>query len=116
MQKLKTCVKVDVTPKSAYDKYATEQILENYFLQGLITLAEYIKALPDDSIAPKKELEEIQKHREEEQARIQQIEKEAIKMQNQMNGFIQENERINNIDAEGQQIIGQLENSETTSM
>lgn len=116
LQKLKTCVKVDVTPKSAYDKYATEQILENYFLQGLITLAEYIKALPDDSIAPKKELEEIQKHREEEQARIQQIEKEAIKMQNQMNGFIQENERINNIDAEGQQIIGQLENSETTSM
>ena len=80
LQKLKACVKVDITPKSAYDKYATEQILENYFLQGLITLPEYIKALPDDSIAPKKELEEIQKHREEEQARIQQIEKQAIEL------------------------------------
>lgn len=116
LQKLKATVKVDVTPKSAYDKYATEQILENYFTQGLITLDEYVKALPDDSIAPKKQLEEIIKHREEEQAKIQQIEKQAIEMQNKMNGFIQENERINNIDVEGQQIIEQLENQETTEM
>lgn len=116
LQKLKATVKVDVTPKSAYDKYATEQILENYFTQGLITLDEYVKALPDDSIAPKKQLEEIIKHREEEQAKIQQIEKQAIEMQNKMNGFIQENEKINNIDVEGQQIIEQLENQETTEM
>jgi len=116
LTKLKACVKVDVTPKSAYDKYATEQILENYFTQGLITLDEYVKALPDDSIAPKQKLEEILKHREEEQSKIQQIEKQAIAMQNKMNGYIQANERINNIDNEGQQLIEQLTNQNTTEM
>jgi len=56
------------------------------------------------------------KHREEEQSKIQQIEKQAIAMQNKMNGYIQANERINNIDNEGQQLIEQLTNQNTTEM
>lgn len=116
LTKLKASVKVDITPKSAYDKYATEQLLENYFTAGLITIEEYTKALPFDSIAPKKELEEIIKHRQEEQARIQQIEKESIEMQNQMNGYLEENEKINNIDNEGQQLLEQLQGQEATAM
>ena len=72
--------------------------------------------MPFDSIAPKKELEEIIKHRQEEQARIQQIEKESIEMQNQMNGYLEENEKINNIDNEGQQLLEQLQGQEATAM
>lgn len=116
LTKLKASVKVDVTPKSPYDKYATEQLLENYFTGGLITIEEYVQALPDDSIAPKKELEEIIKHRQEEQAKIQQIEKESIEMQNRMNGYLQANEEINNIDNEGQQLLEQFQGQEGAVM
>lgn len=114
LTKLKASVKVDVTPKSAYDKYATEQILENYFLQGVITLEEYVKALPDDSIAPKNKLKEIVENRKKEQAKIQQIEKQSIAMQQQMNNYIAENEKINEIDNEGQELVNQLQGNQNT--
>ena len=116
LTKLKASVKVDITPKSAFDKYAVEQMLENYLMQGLITLQEYVDVLPFDSVAPKKELEKILKHREEEQAKIQQIEKQSIQMQNMMNGYLNETEDINNIDNEGQELISQLQGQEATAM
>lgn len=109
LAKLKASVKVDITPKSAYDKYAVEQMLENYLMNGLITLEEYVDVLPFDSVAPKKELEKILKHRQEEQSKIQQIEKQSIEMQNMMNGYLNETEDINSIDNEGQQLISQLQ-------
>lgn len=116
LEKLKASVKVDVTPKSAYDKYAVEQMLENYLMNGLITLEEYVEVLPFDSVAPKKELEKIIKHRQEEQAKIQQIEKQSVEMQNMMNGYLNETEDINNIDNEGQELISNLTGQETTAM
>ena len=116
LEKLKTNVKVDVTPKSAYDKLAYEMSLENLLSNKLITFEEYVKLLPWDSAMPKAKLEELLEHREEEQAKIQQIEKQAIQMQNKMNGYIQENENINNIDMEGQQLIDEIGNQGTATM
>lgn len=116
LEKLKTNVKVDVTPKSAYDKLAYEMSLENLLSNKLITFEEYVKLLPWDSAMPKAKLEELLEHREEEQAKIQQIEKQAIQMQNEMNGYIQENENINNIDMEGQQLIDEIGNQGTATM
>ena len=37
-------------------------------------------------------------------------------MQNEMNGYIQENENINNIDMEGQQLIDEIGNQGTATM
>ena len=110
LQKLKTDTKVDITPKSAYDKLAYEMSLENLLTNKWITFDEYVKLLPYDSAMPKSKLEEVLEHREEEQAKIQQIEREAVQMQNQMNQYLQETENINNIDMEGQQLIEQAEN------
>ena len=40
LESLSTSVKVDITPKGAFDKYAQELSLENMFTQGKITFEE----------------------------------------------------------------------------
>ena len=64
LEQLQATVKIDVTPKSPFDKFAQEQSLENYLLNGMFNaqrLSEfeaYVDALDDDSVAPKKKLKE----------------------------------------------------------
>lgn len=101
LERLQATVKIDVTPKSVYDKFAQEQSLENFLTQGYFSvqrLAElkiYVKLLDDDSVVPKMKLLEAIKYMEEEQMRIAQIQAKAQEMQQRAFQFI-------NGDADGQ--------------
>ena len=101
LERLQATVKIDVTPKSVYDKFAQEQSLENFLTQGyfnvqrLAELKIYVKLLDDDSVVPKMKLLEAIKYMEEEQMRIAQIQANAQVMQQRAYQFINE-------DADGQ--------------
>ena len=96
LEQLKATVKVDVTPKGAYDKYARELSLENMFKAGMFNIEKlpelkvYVRLLPDDSVSPKPELQEAIKLMEEEQERIAIIQEEARIMQQRANQFLSE--------------------------
>lgn len=70
-------IKIDVTPKSPFDKYAMEMSLENLLGAQQITFEEYVNALPEDATMPKAKLKEILKDREEKDNIITQIEKQG---------------------------------------
>lgn len=74
---LKANAKVEITPKSPYDKFAVEQSLENLFMNQQITFEEYVNALPYDSSMPKKQLEEIIAKREQTKKEIQAMQEKA---------------------------------------
>ena len=84
LSNLKLNIKIDITPHSAYDKYAQEQSLENLMMNQLITFEEYVKALSEDSVMPKPKLEKILKDREEAKQRIQQMQMQANALQGAM--------------------------------
>lgn len=94
LEQLKATVKVDVTPKGVYDKYAQEQTLENLLMSGLFNtqrLSEfeaYVNALDDESVAPKQKLLDIIEHIKEEQQKIAKIEAQAQAMQQRANQFL----------------------------
>lgn len=96
LQQLQATVKIDVTPKSVYDRFAQEQTLENLFVQGMFSierLAEfeaYVEALDDDSVAPKQKLKEILDRMKEKQRQIAVMNAEAQLMQQRYNQFIME--------------------------
>jgi len=94
LQQLQATVKIDVTPKGVYDKFAQEQTVENLLLQGFFTaqrvseLETYAEVLDDDAVAPKmKILEAIERIREE-QRRIAEIEAQAQMMQQRAQQFL----------------------------
>lgn len=94
LEQLQATVKIDVTPKSVYDKFAQEQTLENLLLNGMLhpqRLGEfeaYVEALDDDSVAPKMKLQAIIEHIKQEQMRIAQIEAQAQMMQQRASQFL----------------------------
>ncbi len=94
LKQLQATVKVDITPKSAFDRFAQEQTLENFLTQGMFSverlgeLEAYVNALPDDSVAPKQILLEIVASKKEEQRKIAMIEAKAQKMQQRVQQFI----------------------------
>ena len=94
LEQLQATVKIDITPKGVYDKFAQEQTLENLFVQGMFSAERlpefeaYVEALDDDSVAPKQKLEGILKKKKDEQLKIAQIEAEAQVMQQRANQFI----------------------------
>ena len=89
LKELQATVKVDVTPKSAYDKYAQERSIENLFIKGMFNpqmlgqLKFYLECLDDDSVMPKQKL-------------LKRVDKELEKQS-----------RIAEIQAQGQQLIAQ---------
>lgn len=89
LEELQASVKVDITPKSAYDKYAQERSIENLFVKGMFApqiLGQtkfYLECLDDDANMPKQKL-------------LEQVNKELEKQ-----------ERIAQIQAQGQQLIAQ---------
>jgi hypothetical protein len=95
LEQLQATVKIDVTPRSVYDKFAQEQTLENFLTNGLFhaqRLAElkaYVKALPDDSVAPKMRLLEAIEDIEQTQAMIAQIDAQAQMLKQRASQFIQ---------------------------
>lgn len=96
LQQLQAAVKIDVTPKGVYDKFAQEQTIENLLLQGFFTaqrvgeLATYAEVLDDDAVAPKMKIQEAIEHIREEQQRIAMIEAQAQMMQQRASQFILE--------------------------
>ena len=94
LQRLQARVKIDVTPKGVYDKFAQEQTIENLLLNGLFTaqrvseLATYAEVLDDDSVAPKMKIKEAIDHIREEQRKIAQIEAQAQAMQQRAQQFL----------------------------
>lgn len=94
MQELQASVKIDITPKGAFDKYAQELSLENllnagYFsMQRLPELKLYVNALSDDSVMPKQKLMSIIEEQEEEQRKIAMIKQQAQMMQYRASQFL----------------------------
>jgi hypothetical protein len=94
LEQLKATVKIDVTPKSVYDRFAQEQTVENLLLQGLFNpqrigeLKIYHKILPDDSVAPKVMIGEAIEYAEEQQRRIAMIDARAQMMRQRAQQFL----------------------------
>lgn len=80
LKNLETSVKVDITPRGAYDKYAQELSLENMMQSGFITFEEYVNALDADSVMPKVKLQQIINKRKEAQKQINDIDMQAEQM------------------------------------
>ena len=107
LDELSTSVKVDITPKGAYDKYAQELSLENMFVSGKITFDEYVESLDTDSVMPKVKLEAILKKRKEAQEQIGAIEQQAMAMKQQAQMDAMNSSEIENIASQGNQLINQ---------
>ena len=96
LEQLQAAVKIDVTPKGVYDRFAQEQSLENFLTGGFFNvqrineLKAYVKALPDDAVAPKMALQKVIDDIEEQQKRIATIEAEARLMQQRAQQFLME--------------------------
>ena len=94
LQQLQATVKVDITPKGAFDKYAQEMSMENLLKEGyfnpqrLSELKIYVETLDDDSVMPKQKLLEVIKKQEEKQNRIAMINAQANQMIERANQFI----------------------------
>jgi len=82
MKNLDAFVKVDITPRGAYDRYAQELSLENLMQGGFINFDEYVDSLDADSVMPKTKLERIIKQRKEAEAIMNRMDIEATQMMN----------------------------------
>lgn len=91
---LQAVVKVDITPKGAFDKYAQEQSLENLLKDGYFSptrIAElklYLRTLDDDSVMPKQKLEDAVEEYEKEQRKIAEIQMQGQLMQQRVMQFL----------------------------
>lgn len=84
LNKLDANIKVDITPKSPYDKFAQEQSIESLMTNEKITFEEYVEALPEDSVMPKYVLQNILKTRKEKQKMIDQMQLQVQQMQGRL--------------------------------
>lgn len=93
LEELQTTVKVDITPKSAYDKYAQERSIENLFIKGMFNpqmlgqLKFYLECLDDDSVMPKQKLLAKVNEELEKQQRIAEIQAQGQQMIEQQQQF-----------------------------
>ena len=94
LKQLQATVKIDITPKSVYDRFAQEQTIENLLIQGFFNpqrigeLKIYHKVLPDDAVAPKTMIGEAIKYTEEQQRRIAMIDANAQMMRQRAQQFL----------------------------
>lgn len=118
LEALKLSIKIDVTPKSAYDRYAQESSIENltqsqlFLPQNQQLLEDYVSLLDDDSTMPKSKLLELIKRRKERSQAIEQMEMQAQQMKAQM-----EQQMANQMDIEAiSQMGNQMMNQATQDM
>ena len=96
LEQLRAAVKVDITPKSSFDKFAQEQSMENLLSAGLFTtqrmpeLKLWVKTLDDDSVMPKQKLLEMISAWDEEQKRIANFQAQAQMMRQRAQQFLME--------------------------
>jgi hypothetical protein len=95
LNRLDANIKVDITPKSPYDRYAEEQSLENLFMSDKITFEEYVEALPEGSVMPKDILQKIIEKRKENQEKLTQMQIEADRMNSALNQVMQQESNTN---------------------
>lgn len=94
LRQVQASVKIEVTPKSVYDRFAQEQTIENLMMNGLFhpervnELEIYANLLDDDSVAPKAKILEAVRRIRENQARIAQIDAQAQMLQQRANQFL----------------------------
>jgi hypothetical protein len=94
LKELQATVKIDITPKSVYDRFAQEQTIENLLMNGLFTpqrigeLRAYAEALDDDSVAPKQKILDIVEKAEERMQKIAMMEAQAQVMQQRAQQFL----------------------------
>lgn len=117
LQNLKANIKIEITPRSAYDKYAQEQSIENLMINQKITFEEYVEALEPDSVMQKNKLEKILKSRKEKQKKMLEMEKQAQNKQNMLEQQIiseeqqANNQEFNNIEQQASQKYNNLVNA-----
>lgn len=98
LEELKATVKIDITPKSALDKYAQERSIENLFTKGYFApqmlgqLKFYLECLDDDSVMPKQKLLDKVNRELEKQKRIAELQARAQQMLQQQNEFLNSND------------------------
>ena len=96
LEQLQATVKIDVTPKGVYDRFAQEQTIENLLLNGFFNaqrvseLETYAEVLDDDSVAPKMKIKEAIEHIRKEQKKIAMIQAQAQAMQQRASQFLME--------------------------
>lgn len=96
LEELQASVKVDITPKGAFDKYAQEMSMENLLTNGFFTpqrmpeLKLYVKTLDDDSVMPKQTLLDLIEEWEKEQQKIAAMNAQAQIMQQRAQQFLME--------------------------
>lgn len=94
LQQLMATVKIDITPKGAFDKYAQEVSMENLLKNGYFNaerigeLEVYVSTLDDDSVMPKQKLEDAIAAVKEQQERIAMIEAQGKMMQQNAMQFL----------------------------
>ena len=102
---LQANVKIDVTPKGVYDRFAQEQTIENMLLNGLFSpqrvpeLQAYVMALDEDSVAPKEKIQKIVDFIVDQQKQIAMMDAQAQMMQQRAQQFLMED-----IDGQAEQI------------
>ena len=96
LEQLQATVKIDITPKSVYDKFAQEQTIENLLMQGFLTaqrigeLEIYAELLDDDSVAPKIKIKEACELVRAEQQKIAMMQAQAQAEQQRAMQFLNE--------------------------
>ena len=116
MNKLETFVKVDITPRGAYDRYAQELSLENLMTGGFIDFEEYVESLDADSVMPKVKLEKILNERKEKQAQINAMQMEGEQMKDMANAEMVDAQDMALIQDEGSALMAQaLDQAQMTS-
>ena len=113
LETLQADVKVDVTPKSAFDKFAQELSLENLLKAGYFSpekvneLEAYIDALDDGCTMPKTTVKKVINNIREKQQKIAEIKVQAQELQMRANQYLGVQEDINNIGQYGNNLINQ---------
>lgn len=96
LQELQATVKVDITPKGAFDKYAQEMSIENLLSNGLFSvqrlpeLKMYLECLDDDANMPKQRVLDVVEKAEQEQEKIALMNAQAQMMQQRAQQFLME--------------------------
>jgi len=89
LRQLRSTVKIDVTPKGVFDRFAQEQTMENLLVQGLFQaqrvgeLEVYANVLDDDAVAPREKIRQAVALIKGEQRRIAEIQAKAQLLQQQ---------------------------------
>lgn len=113
LDSLKLNIKIDVTPKSAYDQYAQESSIENLVQSSLFLpqnqqlLEDYVNLLDDSSTMPKSKLLDLIKRRKERTQAIQQMQLQAQKLQAQAQQLIANQQDIVSISQIGDQMVNE---------